>query len=242
LALKVANVKSFCSLPATLSRLSALTMLSLERYCDNVQTHALLHLTALKYLSLVENPTRATSNAAWIHNLPPSLAGLEVVSRSNLDPWLIHYVVDRDAPLLRTVPCITRLTHLTYLSCTLLKGFGAGEWVDKSSFAGLTDLRSLDLYNCRLKVVPGAVLGLSGLRCLSLDSNRFKALPLGPYLGHLETLSLAGNQFSILPAEALIAATALTSLLIEGNPLAWTADQEEAVAHIEDVVGLPLQR
>jgi hypothetical protein len=238
----VANLKSYCSLPATFSRLSALTWLSLERYCDNVETHALLHLTALKYLSFVENPTCAASNADWIHHLPPSLAGLEVISRNNLHEWLIHYVIGREAPLLRTVPCITRLTQLTYLSCTLLKGFRAGEWTDKLSFAGLTDLRSLDLYNCRLKVVPDAILGLSGLRWLSLESNRLKLLPVGPYLAHLENLSLAGNEFSSVPAEALVAATALTSLCLEGNPLAWAADQQEAVEHIEEVVGLPLQR
>jgi hypothetical protein len=43
-------LRSYCSLPDGLSGLSSLTYLSLMRYCDHVETQALLFLTSLEHL------------------------------------------------------------------------------------------------------------------------------------------------------------------------------------------------
>jgi hypothetical protein len=233
LDLKVASLGyPFCTLPAKLSRLSALTWLSLERYCHDIDETAFLHLTSLQYLSLVENPV--AFGAAWVHQLPPSLAGLELVSRIYGPGFPDHY-----DPIDRSAPCITALTQLTYLSCTLQTGCRSEEWDVEASFAELANLRHLDLQNCGVGEVPKAVIGLPGLRWLCLDYNRLTKLPVGPYLHQLKTLSIAHNDFTELPFEALAAATALTCLMIQTNPLAWAADELRSVEHITQVVGLP---
>jgi hypothetical protein len=64
---------SFCTVPNGLSRLSALTSLSLEIYYDHMESDALLHLTRLVDLYLHNNPTKDRADVGWVHRLPLSL-------------------------------------------------------------------------------------------------------------------------------------------------------------------------
>jgi Leucine-rich repeat (LRR) protein len=226
---------SFCSLPAALSQLSALTRLSLQRYCDHVHKHALLHLTALKLLSLAENPTEATAGVAWLYNLPRSLKGLEVISREYElgGPALRQMIQDPDNH--RTAPCVRHLSQLTYLSFSTIKGMRAAGWQEPGMLVRVTNLCVLDLYGCRIRQVPEAILNLSTLQWLALELNTLKILPVAPYLHNLKSLSLASNRFSKLPFQALNAATALTCLSLEDNYLRWTVEERAAVAHIREV-------
>jgi hypothetical protein len=134
----------------------------------------------------------------------------------------------------RVVPCITDLTGLYWVSLTYLTGFRVHEW-GLSRLAGLSHLRVLEIAACALNWLPAAIAGLSGLTWLGLRSNKLKVLPAGQYLHQLQVLDIVDNKFSTLPMEAIRAATALTRLAVEGNPLVWTPAQEEAVKHIRVV-------
>jgi hypothetical protein len=223
---------SFCTLPEALSRLSALTSLSLEMYFHHVETRALLHLTSLQRLALVENPVRDPTKAAWARHLPSSIRGLTMTGNS----WMsggIDYGKGRRFRPIRSVPWISGLTQVTRVSFQLLRGFTPREWGDNLRFTGLTQLHTLELSACGLREVPDAVVGLSGLRCLCLGGNKLEKLPMGKFLQELEMLILVDNRFSTVPLEAVAAATCLTCLTMGGNPLAWTAAQAEAVKHIK---------
>jgi Leucine-rich repeat (LRR) protein len=224
--------KSFCTLPEAFSRLSALTSLVLERYFLAVETRALLHLPSLQRLALVENPLRDPTKVSWVRHLPSSLRNLEVTGNS----WMsagIDYGKGRRAWPIRTVPWISGLSHITRVSFQLLRGFTPCEWGDNLRFAGLTELRTLELSACGLREVPDAVVSLSRLRCLCLGGNKLEQLPMGQYLQKIEDLILVDNKFSTLPLEAVAAATSLTRLTMGGNPLAWTAAQAGAVSHLK---------
>jgi hypothetical protein len=202
------------------------------RYFDHVETCALQHLTSLRELELIENPTRDPSSADWVLCLPPSLIFLTVSGDASISGG-ISYAQRRRVQPLRTVPRILGLDRLVLLCFRGLRGFRVSEWNATSCLMGLSNLQSLEMSMCGLLYVPQAVVGLSGLRRLCLGGNKIESLPLGRYLHIIDTLLLVDNMFSNVPLEALSAATTLTCLTMGGNPLAWTHVQEEFVKRIK---------
>lgn len=66
-------------------------------------------------------------------------------------------------------------------------------------------MHSLNLSNCGLSALPGAVGQLGGLRVLRLNHNKLTSLP--PELGQLlelQVLSVNNNQLTTLPGKAMI--------------------------------------
>ncbi len=226
------QLTSFCSLPSSFSRLSALTSLSFEGYYDHVDSQALRHLTTLQDLYLAENPTKSLADEIWVHHLPPSLDTLTVSGDSSLLGGVAMGLNKRTRPVF-TVPCITGLTGLSWLSFQFVRGLRPSEWDSMFCLEGLSRLVVLGLARCGLTEVPAAVLGLPCLQSLCLASNRLEHLPEGPYLRHLGNLVLVKNKFSTVPLEAIAAATALTRLLMGQNPLVWTPAQGRAIKHIK---------
>jgi Leucine-rich repeat (LRR) protein len=222
---------SFCTLPAAFSQLSSLTVLTLRRYIHHIEPHALLHLTSLRFLALVENPTKDARDADWIYYLPPTLPRL-VVTGNDFIRGGIDYGSRTQVQPLSIVPCIFRLNNITRIVFQHLQGFPPIEWNEKLYSMGLNSLRCLELSLCGLEVVPEALVGLSTLDSLCLGGNKLETLPVGPYLKNLKKLILVNNNFSSLPVEALNAATALTCLAIGGNPLTWPAAEAEVVNRI----------
>jgi Leucine-rich repeat (LRR) protein len=223
------QVTSFCSLPEGLSRLSALTLLFLVRFHNDVDTRALLHLTLLTHLYLGENPIKDGA-ADWQHNLPTSLKRLEVKGDTSMVAGRSLYPKARR---MWGVPCITGLRELERVRFQYLVGFREWEWAHRSCLAGLSRLRGIEMSACGLRKLPEAILGLSSLQSLCLGNNKLKELPVGEYLKHLEDLILPDNRFPSVPVDALTVATALTRLTMAGNPLVWTAAQAEAVKRLD---------
>jgi Leucine-rich repeat (LRR) protein len=196
-----------------------------------METRALLQLSALRQLILSENPTMDRTAADWIYNLPTSLDALSVTGNSDMTGGIV-YGRRRRLRHVRSVPCITQLTRLTWLSFQLLRGLRPVEWNQTTCLGGLRNLTHLEISACGLKGVPDAVVGLSSLRWLCLGGNRLRSLPVGTYLGKLINLVLVDNKFCSVPLEAVAAATVLTRLHMGGNPLVWTPPQEEGVKHL----------
>lgn len=87
----------------------------------------------------------------------------------------------------------------------LVLAFNAIERIHVNAFDGITDtLEYLDLERNELSAVPGAIKSLHKLKYLYLTSNNICQLSnLPEFSGNLRVLSLSGNNFSVIPVNAL---------------------------------------
>ena len=96
------------------------------------------------------------------------------------------------------------------------------ETLKPDDFAGLTELRNLQLPGNELLALPADVFSdLASLTALDLGSNRLTTLPAGVFSGlaSLTTLDLGGNRLTTLPAGVFSGLASLTTLDLGGNRL-----------------------
>ncbi|XP_055848500.1 chaoptin isoform X1 [Episyrphus balteatus] len=103
----------------------------------------------------------------------------------------------------------------------LVLAFNAIERIHVNAFDGITEtLEYLDLERNELSAVPGAIKSLHKLKYLYLTSNNICQLSnLPEFAGNLRVLSLSGNNFSVIPINALRNFTELSYLNMGYNTI-----------------------
>lgn len=99
-----------------------------------------------------------------------------------------------------------------------------------------TSLRTLDLSNNKIKVLPPAAGGFTSLKSLTLTSNQLASLPSElSQLKKLEVLVLDKNNLKILPAGLFTSLTHLKTLSLSSNQLTGFPEGLGALRHLDAI-------
>ena len=116
---------------------------------------------------------------------------------------------------------LAAITGTLYLVRDGITALAAGD------FAGLTELKNLDLRDNELTTLPtGVFAGLTALRDLYLDDNELTTLPTGVFAGltALGVLRLPDNGLTTLPTGVFAGLTTLRDLYLHNNELSTLPD------------------
>ncbi len=219
---------SECTLPDLGRSMPALRSLCLRGYVQDIETHALEHMSCLSELTLGGEEWSATALHQWVFHLPTSL---DVLSVQSINPKMEGHSRPIFCPV---TPCVTSLKNLRHLEFLRVSNLRPSEWKDPLWFP-FTSLSKLELKGCRLQAIPACVISLSALEYLDVSHNPLRVLPKGPYLSGLQSLVARHCDMTVFPLKAISLATSLQTLNLNGNNLAWTEKAREVVKNIAEV-------
>lgn len=172
-------------IPPELGDLSGLTRLQLERLKVTALPDSISRLTCLRELLLTHNP--------YLQLLLPGLTACQQLTLLQVS----YYISSTLFPGLASLQCLS--------GCIDVEEHGP----DLTKLRALTELQ---LHIEDFQSVPAALGSMTTLRTLGIDRASLYDLPAGPYLCHLESLSITDCIFHAGVPASLIAATNLRHL------------------------------